>query len=107
MMYWPVVISIIATFGVVHSIKGYYRNRTEGQRRFYTRIASFNAGFLLTYVALQCFSELTLQRQLYLSLFVALFNPSIYWALMIYLRIKRPGIHEKLSCILKKHKAGQ
>jgi len=98
--YWPVFISIILTFSAVHSIKRSYRDVTARRRRVYIRLTSFVIGLFLTFITLKGFSDFATQKIIYLSLFVGLFNPAIYWSLMVYLRIKKPQIYEQISPIL-------
>ncbi len=101
--YWPVVVAILVTFVTVHSIKYLFRGFSDGKRRLYTRLAAFVIGFTATYICLRAFTDVPDDQIRYLSLFVGMFNPAFYMLLMLYLKVKKPEAHEKLSAALKHH----
>jgi hypothetical protein len=103
--YWPVVIAVLVTFVTVHSIKYIFRTFGEGKRRLYTRLAAFAIGFAATFICLRAFTDIPGEQVRYLALFVGLFNPAMYFLLMLYLRLKKPESYETLSAALKHHAA--
>lgn len=101
--YWPVAMSIVVTWGLVHSTKYFVRGYSEGKRRWLTRLIAFVAGFVIAYVSLRAFGDMPIRQVQYMALFVGLSNPSIYWAFMLYLKVKKPETYASLSEALKHH----
>lgn len=101
--YWPVGLSLVVTWGIVHSAKYFIRHFGESKRRWITRLVAFVVGFVVAYVSLRAFTGMQIKQVQYMALFVGLSNPSIYWAAMLYLRVKKPETYASLADALKHH----
>jgi len=105
--YWPLAASFIVTFGIVHGLKQPFL-KIQGdiwifsKQRLAIRALAFIVGFIVTYAAMIAFTDNPQKIINYSAFFVGIANPSAYWFLMIYLRIRHPETYSKLQLALSK-----
>lgn len=100
--YWPVALAILVTFVTLYPIRPIFNIYGPRLQWVMTRAAEFIIGYAATYICLRSFTEMDLDQVRYLSLFVGLFNPALYFLLMLYLQLKRPETYAKLKAVLKR-----